>query len=81
MYNENEETYPEIGGVYNHYKGGQYKVLSLATHTETKEVLVMYQSVHHGTVFARPLDIWMSKAQVNRGIDAYSEMVQRFKKV
>ena len=34
------KKYPIIGTNYKHYKGGTYKVLSLATHTENDEVLV-----------------------------------------
>jgi hypothetical protein len=47
--------YPEIGKLYKHYKGGDYKVLSLAKHTETDEILVIYKSIQFGTVYARPL--------------------------
>ena len=50
-------------GVYRHYKGGQYRVMGLATHTETKEVMVVYAPdkgtgglVRSGEVFVRPLD-------------------------
>ena len=50
--------YPEIGKYYRHYKGGLYKVLHLSTHTETKEVLVNYQSIHFGSYHSRPLDSW-----------------------
>jgi hypothetical protein len=50
--------YPEPGKYYRHYKGGLYKVLFLSTHTETKEVLVNYQSIHFGSYHSRPLDSW-----------------------
>lgn len=58
--------YPEIGKYYKHYKGGLYKVHFLSTHTETKEVLVNYQSIHFGSYYSRPLDEW------NKAIDGYN---------
>lgn len=52
------DTYPQVGRLYDHYKGGRYEVITLATHTETSEVLVICKSVHFGTVYARPLSVW-----------------------
>ena len=40
-------------GIYRHYKGGEYKVIGVATHTETDEELVIYVDVH-GKLWARP---------------------------
>ncbi len=53
--------YPEPGKLYNHYKGGIYEVLTLAKHSETDETLVIYKSVHFGSVHARPLEQWFEK--------------------
>ena len=45
----------KIGGVYRHFKGGKYRVLALAKHSETLEELVIYQSCTDDTaVWARP---------------------------
>lgn len=33
-------------GHYRHYKGGEYRVLSLARHSETLEPLVVYQALY-----------------------------------
>ena len=45
-----------------------YKILEIAEHTETKEVLVIYQALYEDTskgihfgVFARPYDMFMSE--------------------
>lgn len=45
--------------IYKHYKGGTYQIISLSTHTETNEILVIYKSLNFGTVYARPLDSWI----------------------
>jgi hypothetical protein len=50
--------YPEIGATYLHYKGGKYRVITLAKHSETAETLVIYESIHFGSVYARPLEQW-----------------------
>ncbi|HCP96102.1 MAG TPA: DUF1653 domain-containing protein, partial [Pseudoalteromonas sp.] len=33
-------------GLYQHYKGPQYKVMHVATHSETNEQLVIYQALY-----------------------------------
>jgi len=64
--------YPLPGEVYKHYKGGTYKILTLSTHTETGEILVIYQSIPFGSIYARPLDMWWDKC------DYENYMHQRF---
>jgi hypothetical protein len=66
--------YPEPGKYYRHYKGGLYKVLHLSTHTETKEVLVNYQSIHFGSYYSRPLDSWNEPV-----INELQQKIERFK--
>ena len=56
-------NYPEPDKLYRHYKGGLYKIISLATHTETGEKLVVYSSVLFGSVYVRPLSIWSSTVE------------------
>ena len=46
-------------GRYRHFKGGHYRVLTLALHTETGESLVVYQSEQDGQVYARPVAMFM----------------------
>lgn len=60
--------YPEIGKTYLHYKGGKYKVLTLATHSENGEVLVVYQSIHFGSIYARPLSMWFEEVFTEKKI-------------
>jgi hypothetical protein len=36
---------PLVGEIYRHYKGNFYEIVAKATHTETKEELVIYRCV------------------------------------
>ena len=49
------DIYPKVGGIYKHYKGGSYKVITLAIHTETGDYHVIYKSIEIGCVYSRPL--------------------------
>jgi len=44
---------------HRHYKGGLYRVLHTALHSETEEKLVIYQSAD-GRIWARPYDMFHS---------------------
>jgi len=61
------------GQVYRHYKGGLYRVLHLAKHTETSELLVIYQSLHFGSYYARPLWDWCTPVNSNPRFWPYTE--------
>lgn len=64
------------GETWQHYKGGRYKIITLANHTETKEPLVIYQSLSFGSIYARPLSIWSETVTNRRG-----GIEPRFKKI
>jgi len=59
-------------GRYRHFKGGYYQVLALATHTETREQLVVYQSEQDAQVYARPVAMFME------WIEHQGQVVSRF---
>jgi len=52
------KNYPKINRLYKNYKGGTYKVLFLAKHTTTNEILVQCQSIEFGSYHSRPLNEW-----------------------
>jgi len=64
---------PIPGKRYVHYKGGHYHVLHLAPHTETGELLVIYQSLLFGTYHARPLENWCTPVNNNPRFWPYTE--------
>ena len=67
---EDSIRYPIIGRVYQHYKGGKYKILTMANHSETGEALVVYQSILFGSTYARPLFMFfeeVGKKKVGQG--------------
>ena len=52
-------------GIYKHYKGGLYKVISIAKHTETRENMVIYRSLKdEQQLWARPLEMFREKVKV-----------------
>ena len=55
-------------GQYKHYKGGLYKVLSIAKHSETLEDMVIYEALYENEVskvWVRPLKMFTEKVIVN----------------
>lgn len=47
-------------GRYRHFKGGEYEVLAVATHSETHEPLVIYRPLYKdGGWWVRPLAMFV----------------------
>lgn len=55
-----------------HYKGGIYRVLGIATHSETGEEHVVYYSVRDGKQWVRP------RAMFDDIVEYYGQRVKRF---
>ena len=52
-------------GIYQHYKGDKYKVISIAKHTETKEEMVIYRSLEdEQQLWVRPLSAFTEMIKV-----------------
>ena len=46
-------------GIYRHFKGNEYELLYIATHSETEEPMVVYRALYgEGGVWVRPLPMW-----------------------
>ena len=79
------DTQIEIGGIYRHYKGGTYKVLHIATHSETNEEMVVYQDLcDDNKIYTRPLKMFMEKVDININTPSgytFTTSVNRFNKI
>lgn len=47
-----------VGGIYRHFKGTFHKVICVAKHSETEELLVVY--THGDDIWARPISMFLS---------------------
>ncbi|WP_273419392.1 DUF1653 domain-containing protein [Veillonella caviae] len=62
------------GGLYRHFKGMYYYVLDVATHSETGELLVVYQKLYDNRdLYVRPLDMFLSDVEREKYPDVVQE--------
>lgn len=68
----------KVGDKFRHFKGNIYTVVSVATHTETNETLVVYCD-DKGNCWARPRDMFCSPVDLEK----YPKAMQknRFEKI
>jgi hypothetical protein len=53
-------------GRYRHYKGNEYLVLYTATHSETREKMVVYQAMYgEGGIWVRPAGMWNETIEID----------------
>lgn len=63
-------------GKYQHYKGDYYKVIGLATHSETMEKLVVYRALYgEKSLWVRPLLMFTENIEID------GKQIPRFKYV
>lgn len=79
----------DIGMIVKHFKRDEvndcgtmrhlYKILAIAQHTETEEILVMYQALYgDGKIWARPFDSFYERVDKDKYPNAKQEY--RFEK-
>ncbi len=55
-----------VPGRYRHYKGKDYRVLHVATHSETEEKLVVYQTLYGNyDYWVRPLEMFNETVEID----------------
>ena len=60
-------------GKYRQFKGNEYEVIALATHSETGERMVVYRALYgNGGVWVRPADMW------NESVERDGKTYKRF---
>lgn len=63
-------------GKYRHYKGNDYEVIGVATHSETRESLVVYRPLYgEGALWVRPL------AMFTESVVFHGKQMPRFEKI
>lgn len=52
-------------GLYQHYKGQQYRVVGVAKHSESEEQLVVYQALYGAFgLWVRPLSMFVEQVEI-----------------
>jgi len=52
-------------GLYRHYKGGEYRVMGVARHSETEELLVVYRPQYgEREWWVRPLSMFTEQVKI-----------------
>ena len=67
-----------VGGIYQHYKGMNYRILNLAKHSETLEWYVVYECLYdnsEASLWVRPMSMFMETVEVD------GKLTPRFKYV
>ena len=60
-------------GRYRHFKGGEYEVIGLAKHSETREDMVVYRALYgERGLWVRPASMW------NETVERDGETFRRF---
>jgi hypothetical protein len=58
----------KIDGIYQHYKGMNYRIRDLARHSETLEWLVVYECLYEnpgGKLWVRPMEMFLETVRID----------------
>ena len=64
-------------GRYRHFKGGEYEVVGIALHSESRTPMVVYRALYgDGLLWVRPADMWNDEVMVDGVIRKRFEICQ-----
>ena len=67
---------PKPQEIYRHFKGNIYQIRCLAQHSETGEMMVVYQAMYDNfQIYVRPLDMFMEEVDRSR----YPGVIQKYR--
>ena len=63
-------------GKYRHFKGNEYEVIAIATHSETMEKMVVYKALYgEKGIWVRPAGMW------NETVERDGKVFKRFEHI
>ena len=67
---------PRAGEIWRHFKDKRYQILTVATHSETRELFVVYKALYGDRKdYIRPLEMFMSEVDHEK----YSDIKQQYR--
>lgn len=66
-------------GIYHHYKGNEYMVIGVATHSETEEELVVYRTLYGDyRLIVRPKKMFLENVKVGDYSGPRFKLIKKF---